>query len=58
MFVALPEDVAAALRQKDWAFYQFIGGGVRFMFAWDARIESVNMLADDLVECWRQRGGW
>ena len=33
---ALPDARLAALRDRGWRFYTFIGGGARFMFAWDA----------------------
>ena len=37
-----------ALRQRGWQFYTFIGGGARFMFAWDADPERVDALARDI----------
>jgi threonine aldolase len=48
VFVRMPAPQIEALRQRGWHFYTFIGGGVRFMFAWDARPERVDELADDL----------
>ncbi|MGS0014490.1 hypothetical protein ACUOIJ_24805, partial [Escherichia coli] len=38
------------LRERGWRFYTFIGGGARFMFAWDADLARVNALAQDLRE--------
>lgn len=49
VFLRLPEAVAAGLRAKGWRFYTFIGGGARFMFAWDADVAHVDMLARDIV---------
>ena len=50
VFVRLSDAHAAALRVKGWIFYRFIGGGARFMFAWDARDERIDELARDLEE--------
>ena len=44
---AAPERLEA-LRKKGWRFYTFIGGGARFMFAWDADPQRVDELADDI----------
>ena len=33
-----------------WRFYTFIGGGARFMFAWDSSIDRVNSLAEDILQ--------
>ncbi|MCE3590691.1 hypothetical protein LXJ59_29310, partial [Escherichia coli] len=41
VFLAAPEDVLETLRAKGWRFYTFIGGGARFMFAWDADVARV-----------------
>jgi threonine aldolase len=50
VFVELPESVAAALRDKGWRFYHFIGaGGCRFMCAWDTQAETVEAFAADLA---------
>jgi threonine aldolase len=38
----------AALRDRGWQFYTFIGGGARFMFAWDTAPQRVDELAADL----------
>jgi len=40
--------VADGLRARGWMFYTFIGGGARFMFAWDADPERMNALVEDL----------
>ena len=37
VFVRMPEAKLAALCDRGWRFYTFIGGGARFMFAWDLR---------------------
>jgi threonine aldolase len=42
------EERIAALRDRGWRFYTFIGGGARFMFAWDAAPQRVDQLAADL----------
>jgi threonine aldolase len=48
VFLKMPEPVMTALRAKGWRFYTFIGGGARFMFAWDADIAAVDALAADI----------
>lgn len=48
VFVQGPEGFLERLRAKGWRFYTFIGGGARFMFAWDAQPERVNALAADI----------
>ena len=48
VFLKMPEALAEALRVRDWQFYTFIGGGARFMFAWDSSLERINMLVEDL----------
>ena len=49
VFVELAPELAAALREKGWRFYSFIGqGGCRFMCAWDTQPEDVTDLAADL----------
>lgn len=50
VFLKLPETIAEGLRERGWLFYTFIGGGARFMFAWDAAPERVNALVEDLRE--------
>jgi threonine aldolase len=44
----MPEPTLAALRARGWQFYTFIGGGARFMFAWDSQPARVEELAADL----------
>ncbi|MFT0858887.1 threonine aldolase family protein [Ancylobacter sp. G4_0304] len=50
MFIKAPEPVLAELRARGWRFYTFIGGGARFMFAWDADPQRVEQLAADIRE--------
>ncbi len=50
VFVRMPEAKLAALRDRGWRFYTFIGGGARFMFAWDADPQRVDRLAADIRE--------
>ncbi|WP_315834969.1 low specificity L-threonine aldolase [Bradyrhizobium prioriisuperbiae] len=48
VFVRMPEAKLATLRERGWRFYTFIGGGARFMFAWDADAQRVDQLAADI----------
>jgi threonine aldolase len=48
VFLRAPEPVLEGLRARGWRFYTFIGGGARFMFAWDADLARVDALARDL----------
>lgn len=48
VFLRAPDPVLDALRAGGWRFYAFIGGGARFMFAWDAQIAEVDRLAADI----------
>jgi threonine aldolase len=50
VFLRAPADRFEALRQRGWHFYTFIGGGARFMFAWDADPARVDALARDIRE--------
>jgi threonine aldolase len=50
VFLRASEDRLEALRRRGWHFYTFIGGGARFMFAWDADPERVDALARDIRE--------
>ena len=50
VFLIAPEPVLDTLRGRGWRFYTFIGGGARFMFAWDAQVERVDELARDIRE--------
>ncbi|MET0307391.1 MAG: low specificity L-threonine aldolase [Sphingomonas sp.] len=48
VFLRAPEAVLQGLRDRGWRFYTFIGGGARFMFAWDAEPDRVTQLATDI----------
>ena len=48
VFLAMPADMMERLRARGWRFYTFIGGGARFMFAWDAKPERIAELVADL----------
>ncbi|MEG8038079.1 low specificity L-threonine aldolase [Sphingomonas sp. LR60] len=48
VFLVAPEAVLDELRALGWRFYTFIGGGARFMFAWDADPARVDQLAADI----------
>lgn len=48
VFLRMPDEMVAALRDLGWRFYTFIGGGVRFMFGWDAEEQRVDELAKDI----------
>ncbi|MGF7147648.1 threonine aldolase [Sphingomonas zeicaulis] len=48
VFIAAADDVLDGLRARGWRFYTFIGGGARFMFAWDADPTVVDALIGDL----------
>ncbi|MEP9359101.1 low specificity L-threonine aldolase [Sphingomonas sp. KR3-1] len=50
VFLEAPAAVLDRLAARGWRFYTFIGGGARFMFAWDAQPERVAQLAADLRE--------
>lgn len=50
VFVRMAEAKIAALRDRGWQFYTFIGGGARFMFAWDASPQRVDELATDISQ--------
>ena len=51
VFVDLPPAVQAALREKGWHFYTFLGDtGCRLMCAWDTTPETVDRLAADVAE--------
>ena len=53
VFVLAPEDRLTALRERGWRFYTFIGGGARFMFAWDTDPARVDQLAEDIRDVMR-----
>ncbi len=49
VFVEMDPRVAAALAERGWIFYSFIGvGGARFMCSWDTTYEDVDALAGDI----------
>lgn len=48
VFLAAPPEILDDLRWRGWRFYTFIGGGARFMFAWDAQIPRVDELIRDI----------
>lgn len=48
VFLRAPAPVLDGLRERGWRFYTFIGGGARFMFAWDADPARVDALIADL----------
>ncbi|MCQ4162138.1 low specificity L-threonine aldolase [Roseomonas sp. GC11] len=50
VFLKMPEERLEALRGKGWRFYTFIGGGARFMFAWDSREERIEHLLSDIAQ--------
>src|SRR3546814_6895554 len=50
VFVHAPDALLRGLSKKGWRFYTFIGGSARFMFAWDARFEAVELLARHMAE--------
>jgi threonine aldolase len=50
VFLRMSEAVSRRLRERGWEFYTFIGGGARFMFAWDALSERIDALAKDVRE--------
>jgi threonine aldolase len=54
VFVKAPEAVLEQLRTLGWRFYTFIGGGARFMFAWDADVARVDALAGDIATAARE----
>src|SRR3990167_9467988 len=49
VFLHLPPRILESLSARGWRFYTFIGGSARFMFAWDARFEGVDLLAEDIA---------
>jgi threonine aldolase len=50
VFLSASPEVLEGLRQRGWRFYTFIGGGGRFMFAWDADPDRVDALAADILD--------
>ncbi|MBM9400434.1 low specificity L-threonine aldolase [Gluconacetobacter azotocaptans] len=50
VFLKLPPDVTAALHERGWIFYSFIGDSARFMFAWDSDWARIDTLVQDLCD--------
>lgn len=50
VFLLTDEARLQQLRERGWRFYTFIGGGARFMFAWDTNPARVDELARDIRE--------
>jgi threonine aldolase len=50
VFLLTSEDRLQQLRDRGWRFYTFIGGGARFMFAWDTDLARVDQLVQDIRE--------
>ncbi|WP_263261228.1 low specificity L-threonine aldolase [Pseudomonas sp. RIT-PI-S] len=48
VFLNMREPAIAALRERGWRFYTFIGGGARFMCSWDIDQARVRELAADI----------
>lgn len=49
LFVQMPGNAIAAMREKGWILYTFIGaGGARFMCSWDTTEETLKAFVDDL----------
>ncbi len=44
VFAKLPAEVDQRLRAAGWKYYNFIGGGARFMCSWKTSMEDVNAL--------------
>jgi threonine aldolase len=50
VFIELPDAVHSSLRQRGWKYYQFIGGGARFMCSWSTTENDVDLLLRDIRE--------
>ena len=51
VFVDVPLAAIAALRERGWQFYEFVGAtGIRLMCSWDTTPEAVDAFASDLRE--------
>jgi len=51
VFVELPVNVQASLRERGWRFYTFLGDtGCRLMCAWDTTPDTVDRFAADLAD--------
>jgi threonine aldolase len=51
VFVLASDRILAALRERGWNFYSFIGGAARFMFAWDTDLARVDKLVVEFKAC-------
>jgi threonine aldolase len=49
VFVPLPVELAKGLRDCGWVFYDFIGGGSRFMCSWQTTEADVEALMRDII---------
>ena len=49
VFVTMPPEIAAGLKQRGWQFYSFIGGGYRFMCSWATQPADIDALTADLA---------
>ena len=48
LFAELPTPVAAALRERGWKFYDFIGSSSRFMCSWETLPETIDKFTAEL----------
>ena len=51
VFISAPSPLLDDLRRRGWRFYTFIGGGARFMFAWDSEPARIDALIRDIRDC-------
>lgn len=49
VFAELPQTVHDRLQAAGWRYYQFIGGGARFMCSWQTRPEDIEALLADAL---------
>jgi len=58
VFIDVPLASIAALRERGWQFYEFVGAtGIRLMCSWDTTPEAVDAFASDLRELATEAGG-
>ena len=51
VFVEMPVAMSAALSERGWHFYTFIGeGGARFMCSWDTTEEDISAIVNDIKD--------
>ena len=50
IFVKLPLEVIERLKAKNWQFYTFIGGSVRFMCSWHTTQDRIDQLVSDIKQ--------